>query len=89
MKKKNDPTIKVGQNEEDINQSQYFDADDKISSPLATSERKKVTMPKKEEPRLKVDSDSGSKNLNMSSFSSGTINSNCSPEQLRRKQKKE
>ena len=79
MKKKNDPTIKVEQNEEDINQSQYFDADDKISPPLATSERKKVMKPKKKEPRLKVDSDSGSEDLNMSSVSSGTINSNCSP----------
>ena len=47
MKKKNDPTIKVEKNEEDINQSQYFDADDKISPPLATSERKKVTNLKK------------------------------------------
>jgi hypothetical protein len=64
----------------------YFDAEeDKISPPLATSERKKVTKHKK---KVKVNSDSGSDDLNMSSVSSGTINSNCSPEQLKKKAEK-
>ena len=52
---------------------------------MATSERKKVTKFKK---KLKVNSDSGSDDLNMSSVSSGTINSNCSPEQLKKKAEK-
>ena len=76
MREKQNPTTKVEESEEEINQSNYFDAeDDKISPPLATSERKKVIKFKK---KVKVNSDSGTDDLNMSSVSSGTINSNCS-----------
>jgi hypothetical protein len=87
MKEKQNPTIKVEESEEEINQTNYLDAEDeKIPPPLATSERKKVTKSKK---KVKVNSDSGSDDLNMSSVSSGTINSNCNPEQLKRKREKE
>ena len=81
------------ESEEDVERSTYFDAKDILSPPLATSKKKKLTkrhFSKKEDFwRTSNDSsDSEASGFNMSSVSSGLIDTTCSPEQLKKKAEK-
>ena len=75
------------ESEEDVERSTYFDAKDILSPPLATSKKKKLTkchLSKKVDFRRIANdsSDSEASGFNMSSVSSGSIDTTCSPDEL-------
>ena len=72
-----------------MDQSRYYDAKGRITPPLASSAKKKLTKIKRKGPKIESSDDSeGSDEFNMSSVSSGSVNTNCSPEQLKKKAEK-
>ena len=74
---------------EELDQSRYYDAKGRITPPLASSAKKKLTKIKRKGPKIESSDDSeGSDEFNMSSVSSGSVNTNCSPEQLKKKAEK-
>ena len=68
------------ESEEDVERSTYFDAKDILSPPLATSKKKELT---------KRHLSKQASEFNMSSVSSGSIDTTCSPDQLKKKAEKE
>ena len=82
------------ESEEDVERSTYFDAKDILSPPLAASKKKKPTkchLSKKEDLRCIANNssdDSEASGFNMSSVSSGSIDTTCSPDKLKKKAEK-
>ena len=89
-----DSTVKEDESEEEANKSRYFDAenpDNVIPSPMATSRKKKLKKLKsKVVPRTSsvISSSDSELSDNMSSISNSSINTTCSPEELKKKAEK-
>jgi hypothetical protein len=54
-----------------------------MTPPLASSAKRKLTKIKKKEHKIESSDDSEGSDFNMSTVSSGSVNTNCSPEQLK------
>jgi hypothetical protein len=101
--KKPEPVLESGENDkeklkefksklagnEELDQTRYYDAEGRVTPPLASSAKKKLTKIKRKGHKIESSDDSeGSDEFNMSSVSSGSVNTNCSPEQLKKKAEK-